>query len=197
MESKSEMTKALLGQKFKELVVAKGFDKITIKMITDAAGVIRPTFYNYFQDKYEVMEWLLEKDVFRSVDELMEMDMYREAIKMMFRKIEMDKAYYAKVFAVKGQNSFEELLFQQIYHVAETLLEYHPLKKEYQKKYISQEIFVTFQTLTLVNGIRYWVSYREKKISADQALEFYDFLMSHSLLELIDAQESKNDTTSV
>ena len=123
--------------------------------------------------------------------------MYREAIKMMFRKIEMDKAYYAKVFAVKGQNSFEELLFQQIYHVAETLLEYHPLKKEYQKKYISQEIFVTFQTLTLVNGIRYWVSYREKKISADQALEFYDFLMSHSLLELIDAQESKNDTTSV
>ena len=197
MESKSEMTKALLGQKFKELVVAKGFYKITIKMITDAAGVIRPTFYNYFQDKYEVMEWLLEKDVFRSVDELMEMDMYREAIKMMFRKIEMDKAYYAKVFAVKGQNSFEELLFQQIYHVAETLLEYHPLKKEYQKKYISQEIFVTFQTLTLVNGIRYWVSYREKKISADQALEFYDFLMSHSLLELIDAQESKDDTTSV
>ena len=33
------------------------FDKITIKMITDQAGVIRPTFYNYFQDKYEVMEW--------------------------------------------------------------------------------------------------------------------------------------------
>lgn len=197
MERKSEMTKALLGEKFKKLVIEKSFEKITIKMITDEAGVIRPTFYNYFQDKYEVMEWLLEKDVFRSVDELMEMDMYREAIKMMFRKIEMDKAYYAKVFAVKGQNSFEELLFQQIYHVAETLLEYHPLKKEYQKKYISQEIFVTFQTLTLVNGIRYWVSYREKKISADQALEFYDFLMSHSLLELIDAQESKDDTTSV
>ena len=38
MESKSEMTKALLGQKFKELDVAKGLDKITIKMITEAAG---------------------------------------------------------------------------------------------------------------------------------------------------------------
>ena len=61
MERKGEMTKALLGQKFKELVVKKSFDKITIKMITDEAGVIRPTFYNYFQDKYEVMEWLLWK----------------------------------------------------------------------------------------------------------------------------------------
>ena len=66
MERKGEMTKALLGQKFKELVVKKSFDKITIKMITDEAGVIRPTFYNYFRDKYEVMEWLLWEDVFSS-----------------------------------------------------------------------------------------------------------------------------------
>ena len=29
MERKGEMTKALLGQKFKELVVKKSFDKIT------------------------------------------------------------------------------------------------------------------------------------------------------------------------
>ena len=56
MERKSELTKALLGEKFKELVAKKGFEKLTIKIITDAAGVIRPTFYNYFQDKYEVME---------------------------------------------------------------------------------------------------------------------------------------------
>ena len=65
MERKSELTKALLGEKFKELVAKKGFEKLTIKMITDAAGVIRPTFYNYFQDKYEVMEWLLWEDVFK------------------------------------------------------------------------------------------------------------------------------------
>ena len=45
MERKSELTKALLGEKFKELVAKKGFEKLTIKIITDAAGVIRPTFY--------------------------------------------------------------------------------------------------------------------------------------------------------
>ena len=74
MERKSELTKALLGEKFKELVAKKGFEKLTIKMITDAAGVIRPTFYNYFQDKYEVMEWLLWEDVFKEVSELMEQE---------------------------------------------------------------------------------------------------------------------------
>ena len=75
MERRSEKTKALLGEEFKELVVEKSFEKITIKMITDAAGVIRPTFYNYFQDKYEVMEWLLWENVFQSVTELISMDM--------------------------------------------------------------------------------------------------------------------------
>lgn len=53
MERKRELTKNLLAESFKELLIKGSFDKITIKMITDQAGVIRPTFYNYFQDKYE------------------------------------------------------------------------------------------------------------------------------------------------
>ena len=67
MERKGEATKHQLAESFKELMLKGSFDKITIRMITEQAGVIRPTFYNYFQDKYEVMEWLLEEEVFRPV----------------------------------------------------------------------------------------------------------------------------------
>ena len=179
MERRSEKTKALLGEEFKELVVEKSFEKITIKMITDAAGVIRPTFYNYFQDKYEVMEWLLWEDVFQSVTELISMDMALEAMKMLFRKIGADKAYYRKVFEVEGQNSFEEMLYQRIYDVARQLI-------EEDAPIISEEIFLRFQSITLVNGIKYWLLYETDEISADTALKFYEFLMSHSLLEIID-----------
>ena len=186
MERRSEKTKALLGEEFKELVVEKSFEKITIKMITDAAGVIRPTFYNYFQDKYEVMEWLLWEDVFQSVTELISMDMALEAMKMLFRKIGADKAYYRKVFEVEGQNSFEEMLYQRIYDVARQLIEKHPLKVEEDAPIISEEIFIRFQSITLVNGIKYWLLYETDEISADTALKFYEFLMSHSLLEIID-----------
>ena len=186
MERRSEKTKALLGEEFKELVVEKSFEKITIKMITDAAGVIRPTFYNYFQDKYEVMEWLLWEDVFQSVTELISMDMALEAMKMLFRKIGADKAYYRKVFEVEGQNSFEEMLYQRIYDVARQLIAKHPLKVEEDAPIISEEIFLRFQSITLVNGIKYWLLYETDEISADTALKFYEFLMSHSLLEIID-----------
>ena len=113
MERKGEMTKLLLGESFKELMQKKPFEKITIKMITDAAGVIRPTFYNYFQDKYDVMGWMLEQDIFAGAKELIRMDMQREAVKMIFRKLEAEKQYYIRAFEVEGQNSFEEILLLQ------------------------------------------------------------------------------------
>lgn len=43
----------LLAESLKELTIKQPIEKITIKEITDKAGVIRPTFYNHFQDKYE------------------------------------------------------------------------------------------------------------------------------------------------
>lgn len=184
MEHRGEMTKTLLGEKFKELIVKKPFDKITIKMITDEAGVIRPTFYNYFQDKYEVMEWLLWEDIFKSVTELVNMNMARAAVKMLFRKIDVDKEYYRKTFEVKGQNSFEEMFFKQVYEVVQIVIERHPMKIEEKSPIISKEIFLKFQAMTLVNGIKYWVAY-DKDIPADEALAFYEFLMSHSILEII------------
>ena len=127
MERKSELTKALLGEKFKELVAKKGFEKLTIKMITDAAGVIRPTFYNYFQDKYEVMEWLLWEDVFKEVSELMEQEHVMESLQLLFQRFGEDKTYYEKVFEVTGQNSFEEMLYGQVFHMEEILVKHHEI----------------------------------------------------------------------
>jgi membrane protease YdiL (CAAX protease family) len=40
MEDKKELTKDLLTLSFRELILKIPFDKITIKMITDGAGVI-------------------------------------------------------------------------------------------------------------------------------------------------------------
>ena len=43
-------TEIMLAESFKELVLRQPIEKITIKEITEKAGVIRPTFYNHFQD---------------------------------------------------------------------------------------------------------------------------------------------------
>ena len=86
-------TKELLADSFRTLVLTVPFQKISIKMITDGAHVIRPTFYNYFQDKYEVIEFLFDRDIGSKVEVMIENDMEQEAIKLMFICFEKNKEY--------------------------------------------------------------------------------------------------------
>lgn len=185
MERKGEVTKHQLAEGFKELMLKGSFDKITIRMITEQAGVIRPTFYNYFQDKYEVMEWLLEEEVFRPVCEMVDEGMEREAIYLLFRRMEKDQPYYQKAFEVTGQNGFEEILSGKIRKLIQELLKNHKIKLQSLEGLKDLNIFLEFHTLTVVNGLKYWLTSREIHMSADEALEFYLFLMSHPILDVV------------
>ena len=56
MLSNNETTARLIAEGLKNHLKTKDLDRIRIKEITDEVGLMRPTFYNYFQDKYEVVE---------------------------------------------------------------------------------------------------------------------------------------------
>ena len=60
----------LLAESLKELTIKQPIEKITIKEITDKAGVIRPTFYNHFQDKFELIEWIIRTELLEPVEPL-------------------------------------------------------------------------------------------------------------------------------
>ena len=48
-------TKELLAKSFVELSNVKSVDKITIRNIVDNCGLTKTTFYNHFQDKYDLI----------------------------------------------------------------------------------------------------------------------------------------------
>ena len=102
MERK-KMTKVLIGESLKELMRDHPFEKITIKMITDEAGVIRPTFYNYFCDKYEVVEWIFNESIIDKVRSMFDQKMYTEGLKLLFVCMKNDCAFYKKAFEITGQ----------------------------------------------------------------------------------------------
>ena len=53
-----QTTKELLAESLKELSAAKPIDKITIKEIVQNCGFTSKTFYNHFQDKYDLIAWI-------------------------------------------------------------------------------------------------------------------------------------------
>ena len=52
-----DRTQEAILNAFNTLIEKNDFDKITIQMIIDEAGVGRTTFYRYFKDKYDVMNY--------------------------------------------------------------------------------------------------------------------------------------------
>ena len=62
----------LLAEALKELAIKHPIEKITIKEITDKAGVIRPTFYNHFQDKFELLEWIITSELLEPIHPLIQ-----------------------------------------------------------------------------------------------------------------------------
>ena len=55
MESRRATMKSALAENLRVLMTRKMYEKITIKQICDETGVIRATFYNYFDDKYDCL----------------------------------------------------------------------------------------------------------------------------------------------
>jgi CTP:phosphocholine cytidylyltransferase-like protein len=65
----TEQTKQNLIEAFWSIYLTKRIEKITVKEITNKAGYNRGTFYEYFQDIYEVLE-VIENLALPTLDEL-------------------------------------------------------------------------------------------------------------------------------
>lgn len=186
MEGKKDATKALLVSSFKKLVLTRPFEKITIKMITDDAGVIRPTFYNYFQDKYEVLEWIFTHEIADKMNLLLENDMDYEAIKMLFICLEKQREFYKRAFLITGPNGFYELLENYTYRTFLNLLSKYPLKQDAHIHFLTPENIAKYYTMSLCEAVRAWITLDNTDLTAEEIYEAYLYLIHHSLLDTID-----------
>ncbi len=185
MENKRDLTKELLADCFHELMLTTSFDRITIKMITNEAGLIRPTFYKHFQDKYEVLEWIFKVDVTDSVDLLLANGMELDAIVMFCRCLDKDRKFYRRACQMEpGPNSFEQLLTRYIFNTFLNLIERFGIRADKQYTFLTEKVVATYYTYGLVNTIRDWLL-SDEETSAEEIAASYKYLLSHSVLDLV------------
>ena len=108
MQVKNEMNE-ILAESFRELARKRPVEKITVKEITDKAGVIRPTFYNHFQDKFELVEWMIQMDLLEPIRPLIRNGMTTEAMVLLFSNIKREKEFYTRVVKLEGPVTFHDI----------------------------------------------------------------------------------------
>lgn len=87
-------TKESFGAALKQMLTVKPIDKITVKDLVEICGVNRQTFYYHFDDVYDLLEWVFEKDANRVLPSEVVYEHWRDDV-MMFFKYLADNSVFA------------------------------------------------------------------------------------------------------
>lgn len=107
-------TKEWIARSFIELSHKKSIDKITIKDIVTNCGLTKATFYNHFQDKYDLIAWIYTKPVHDIICRINDAGYtFREALTANLNYFAGNREYIINALTnTSGQNSFINYAFR-------------------------------------------------------------------------------------
>lgn len=174
----------LLAESFKKLACKTPIDKITIKEITDKAGVIRPTFYNHFQDKYELLEWIIRTEILDPVIPLLQEGRLREGLIRIFTNLQEDKDFYTKVVRLEGQNSCESITRNFIKEILFSFINEKAGNKIAAQKGLTVDLIAEYFAQSITFVIIKWLKL-DMSFSPEQMADIFKYMTTHSMEEII------------
>lgn len=174
----------LLAEALKELAEKHPIEKITIKEITDKAGVIRPTFYNHFQDKYELLEWIIMSELLEPMVPLFKNGMVDQALILLFTTIEREKNFYTRASKLEGQNSFENIVKSCVKRILLRIFSEEGAVKSVKYAWLIPELVADYYAQSMCFVVITWIKSGMSVEPRDLA-EIYNYIMKHSLEDVI------------
>ncbi len=106
--AKPELTKKLIADTLKNLVLKSPIDKITIHDIIVACGINRATFYYHFNDKQSLIYWIFNEEFSKYDDK----PNYGELLKSIVIHMYSNKDFYIPALLSEVQNNLRLHLFK-------------------------------------------------------------------------------------
>ncbi len=183
MQSKTNIDE-MLADSFKVLALKMPIDKITIKEITDGAGVIRPTFYNHFRDKYELLEWMIHREILEPVIPLMQRGQVKESLIRIFDNLLKDKKFYKKVVRLEGQHSCESIARQFIKEMLYTFIDEQTSEKKLAKRGLTTSLMAEYYAQSMAFVVIQWIK-MDMSIMPEEMADLFEYITTHSMDEVI------------
>lgn len=103
----------------RHLICDNGFNKVTVKMICEKSKISRKTFYAFYQDKYDILEQILIKDVINELDNLIDkfgkIELNRPIIlEAMYQRIYENRKFYRKIVKTQAGDAMEVYLLHHL-----------------------------------------------------------------------------------
>lgn len=100
-------TRYVFAECIKQLMNHQSLDKITVTDIVEMSGKTRQTFYRYFRDKYDLVNWYFEVLADKSFLQIGNSETLREGLIKKFQFIYNDRVFFKEAFKSKDYNNVE------------------------------------------------------------------------------------------
>lgn len=153
------------------LICEQDFNKITVKMICEKSNISRKTFYAAYQDKYDVLERIILKDIVEELDYLLDtfgrIKLERSIIlEALYKKIYAHKEFYLKAFNMNGSELMETYFMKNLIKLDYKILEIWEIPE------IEREYAAYFYAGAQVMLIKKWIS-NGFDVSPEKMAEYY------------------------
>ncbi len=185
-------TKRMLAESFKELLVTKPLIKITVQDITKNAQVSRKTFYYYFQDIYDLMEWILWEDTNKLLGNITG-DTWQTGILDVLQYFQKNRRLILNAYNAIDRDTMENYLGRIILPLIQSSLREHPEYEQLTQE--DEKTILEIYTYGLVGNLLHWVGSGikgEPEKLARQLYILYGDMLSHAVHRF--AQERQDST---
>jgi probable dihydroxyacetone kinase regulator len=109
----SLITKKTIANSLRDLLQKEPFEKVTVRDIMRHCRMRRQTFYNYFQDKFELVSWIYYEEAIENIQDYVNYENTAMIIQRIFTYLYENQDFYTKVLEFTGQNSLSSYLLEQ------------------------------------------------------------------------------------
>lgn len=103
-------TKLRIAKATKQLVISQPFESISVTNIMATANLRRQTFYDYFHDKYAVLDWIYTTEINEAVKYCNTYRYWPQTLLKMMTYFENNRLFYQKVIILDQQNAPEDVI---------------------------------------------------------------------------------------
>lgn len=118
----TEMTKRLMADSLKKLMIEKPLNKISIRELVEDCGVNRQTFYYHFQDIYALLEWIINQEIVSVLEDSNNFLTWQEAGLYLLRYLEQNSTVVLCALNSLGRSAIKDLIFADVLNVATRII---------------------------------------------------------------------------
>lgn len=117
MMSNSIITERALAESLKKLMQRYPVNKIHVQMITDDCKLTRHTFYNHFQDIYELLGWIYDHEVIEDLEKCCNLAHWKDGILLVLQYTVENRKICLNTFHSLGRDHLESFVYHVFNHV--------------------------------------------------------------------------------